>query len=498
MPDHRSLPAWPRLLALGAVGLVLLVLAVLGVSTWSWADDLRTEGRLLPATSIDGVDVGGLTADEAVAALRDRVDGLLDRPITVVHGEERWQTSARALGASTNAERVVAAAVRRGQEASLVELTQRRWGRGGDVELELVLQLPDGAGDALIGDIADALDTEVRDAWVIWDGVGLDLTPAQDGLRVDRGSSATALHRGLHDGAELVELTSEVLLPAVTTLALETAAAEVSQWITDALERPVTMHHGEASWTFAPHELGATPDVEPLIEAALAGQSLPPVTFAVDDEAVTTLVAAVSDDIEVAPRDARVEVGGGDVRILPERAGARLDRTGAVEAITAAMAGSSDRVELPVERVQPSVTAASLGNRMLVVDQTARRLHLYQGGAVVRSWPVAVGSGGSPTPTGIFTVGAKRYEPTWTNPAPDRWGSDMPARIGPGPDNPLGARAINWNRGGRDTLIRFHGTPNEDSIGQAASRGCVRMFNADVIELYDLIPSGTTIVSARG
>jgi hypothetical protein len=94
------------------------------------------------------------------------------------------------------------------------------------------------------------------------------------------------------------------------------------------------------------------------------------------------------------------------------------------------------------------------------------------------------------------TVGAKRFEPTWSNPALDRWGRDMPARIGPGPDNPLGVRALNWNRpGGGDTLIRFHGTPNEASIGTASSNGCVRMFNADVTELYDLVPSGVTILS---
>jgi lipoprotein-anchoring transpeptidase ErfK/SrfK len=60
----------------------------------------------------------------------------------------------------------------------------------------------------------------------------------------------------------------------------------------------------------------------------------------------------------------------------------------------------------------------------------------------------------------------------------------------------LGVRALNWNRpGGGDTLIRFHGTPNEASIGTASSNGCVRMFNADVIELYDLVPSGVTILS---
>jgi len=81
--------------------------------------------------------------------------------------------------------------------------------------------------------------------------------------------------------------------------------------------------------------------------------------------------------------------------------------------------------------------------------------------------------------------------PTWVNPSPDTWGKDLPASIPPGPNNPLGLRAINWDA----PAIRFHGTQALYSLGYNASHGCVRMANEDVIELYDLIDVGTPIVS---
>ena len=56
-----------------------------------------------------------------------------------------------------------------------------------------------------------------------------------------------------------------------------------------------------------------------------------------------------------------------------------------------------------------------------------------------------------------------------------------------GLDNPLGARALYIYKDGKDTLFRIHGTPEWRSIGKAASSGCVRMINQDVIDLYDRV-----------
>jgi lipoprotein-anchoring transpeptidase ErfK/SrfK len=135
---------------------------------------------------------------------------------------------------------------------------------------------------------------------------------------------------------------------------------------------------------------------------------------------------------------------------------------------------------------------------VLLVRQEERPLYHYVDGEIAADWPVAIGGGSSPTLTGLFTVGAKRRSPSWYNPDPDGWGEDMPEYIPPGPDNPLGMRALNWNRGGSDTLIRFHGAANVSSINQRASQGCVRLTNDDVLQLFDRLPSGTSIVSVWG
>ncbi len=63
-----------------------------------------------------------------------------------------------------------------------------------------------------------------------------------------------------------------------------------------------------------------------------------------------------------------------------------------------------------------------------------------------------------------------------------------------GPQNPLGARALYIYFGGRDSGYRIHGTNQPNRIGWAASSGCFRMLNQDVVDLYDRVPAGTRVV----
>jgi lipoprotein-anchoring transpeptidase ErfK/SrfK len=69
-----------------------------------------------------------------------------------------------------------------------------------------------------------------------------------------------------------------------------------------------------------------------------------------------------------------------------------------------------------------------------------------------------------------------------------RYGKDC---MKPGLSNPLGARALYlFNEDGEDTLFRLHGTPEWNSIGTAASSGCIRLMNQDIIDLYDRVRPG--------
>jgi lipoprotein-anchoring transpeptidase ErfK/SrfK len=73
-----------------------------------------------------------------------------------------------------------------------------------------------------------------------------------------------------------------------------------------------------------------------------------------------------------------------------------------------------------------------------------------------------------------------------------RWPHVRP--MGPGPANPLGARALYLFQGNRDTLYRIHGTNEPEKIGLAVSSGCIRMRNIDVVDLYNRVNIGTKVI----
>lgn len=121
----------------------------------------------------------------------------------------------------------------------------------------------------------------------------------------------------------------------------------------------------------------------------------------------------------------------------------------------------------------------------LVIDLSDRRLYVYNRDRLETSFPVAIGRGGWETPVGNHAVMQMQENPAWQHPFTNQV-------FPPGEGNPLGARWIGFWTDGTNS-IGLHGTPSEDSIGQAASHGCVRMFNQDVIALYERVTIGTPV-----
>lgn len=130
----------------------------------------------------------------------------------------------------------------------------------------------------------------------------------------------------------------------------------------------------------------------------------------------------------------------------------------------------------------------------ILVDTDARYLYYVLPGSKAIRYGVAVGEEAMAF-SGVATVGRMSEWPDWI-PTPDiqaRLGP-YPARVAGGPANPLGARALYLFQGSKDTLYRIHGTNQPEYIGQAISSGCIRMTNADVIDLFDRVRPGTTVV----
>lgn len=133
----------------------------------------------------------------------------------------------------------------------------------------------------------------------------------------------------------------------------------------------------------------------------------------------------------------------------------------------------------------------------IVVDPSAKFLYLvWENGQALR-YGVGVGREGFGW-SGRATIRRKAEWPTWT---PPRAMIEREPRLAPyadgmpgGLDNPLGARALYLYQDGRDTLYRLHGTNEPQSIGNAVSSGCIRLFNQDIIDLYRRTPTGTVVV----
>lgn len=136
----------------------------------------------------------------------------------------------------------------------------------------------------------------------------------------------------------------------------------------------------------------------------------------------------------------------------------------------------------------------------IVVDTGARHLYLVQPGGKAIRYGIGVGKAGFAW-SGSAHIGWKQQWPKWTPPEemiqrrPElrKWSADNGGMQG-GPSNPLGARALYLMKDGKDTLYRLHGTPQWNSIGTAASSGCIRLINQDVIDLYKRVPQGTKVV----
>ena len=132
----------------------------------------------------------------------------------------------------------------------------------------------------------------------------------------------------------------------------------------------------------------------------------------------------------------------------------------------------------------------------VVVDPGHKFLYLVLAQGQAIRYGIGVGREGFAW-SGAAVVKSKQEWPKWFPPADMMardpraapWANGMPGGL----DNPIGSRALYLWQGDKDTLFRIHGTNEPWSIGHAVSSGCIRMFNQDVLDLYNRVPEGTKV-----
>lgn len=130
----------------------------------------------------------------------------------------------------------------------------------------------------------------------------------------------------------------------------------------------------------------------------------------------------------------------------------------------------------------------------IVVRTSERRLYLVNGDGTAIRYPVAVGKPGKQW-SGATRIDGKYVEPAWAPPREvKRDNPRLPAVIAGGsPSNPMGSAALTLAGG----EYAIHGTNRPNSIGTYASYGCIRMYNQDVVDLYERVSVGTQVYVTR-
>jgi lipoprotein-anchoring transpeptidase ErfK/SrfK len=135
---------------------------------------------------------------------------------------------------------------------------------------------------------------------------------------------------------------------------------------------------------------------------------------------------------------------------------------------------------------RPALLTATQGK--IIIDKSKFRLRAYRDGKLVATFPIAIGQSRYPSPTGTFVVTEKLKNPTWIPPN-SPWAKGLEP-IPPGSGNPLGTRWI----GTSAPAVGIHGTPANNTIGTAASHGCIRMHIPDVEKLFNYVEVGESVV----
>lgn len=135
---------------------------------------------------------------------------------------------------------------------------------------------------------------------------------------------------------------------------------------------------------------------------------------------------------------------------------------------------------------------SSISMGAILCDTNDRVLHFWDSDGFYRIYPTSVPMTGDLTRRGRTEITLKRPSPEW-RPTENmlKRNPDLPRYVGPGPDNPLGVRALNLGFPG---AYRIHGTNDIRKIGRQSSNGCIGLFNEHILEVYDRVRVGTPVL----
>ncbi|MFC4453142.1 VanW family protein [Deinococcus sonorensis] len=337
MPSERTLSTARRhvlpVLGLGLGGAVLCGALALAISSGG--------GTIAPGLQVNGLDLGGLSREQALAKLQAQPATVPQ--VQVVAVGNRWTVPASTLGWKTDLEATVDAVLRASGERGVLDRVEAFLGQAKVQPLPLMERVDQAQAVKGLTTLSSSLTRPARNAKIIFDRTRYAVTPDQRGQQVNVAGAAQQFSQQ----PQLRTLTLTVL-PVEPQYSAASLRDVVEQG--NALVRPmqITLAGTDRTATLTALQVANLYWVRP------AGIEL-------DQDAVKSSLARIANTLDQPAHDARYALQGGKLTRVPEQSGVVLNQAQAARPLTEAVLDPAQRsVTLPVQTSQPTLTVASL------------------------------------------------------------------------------------------------------------------------------------------
>jgi vancomycin resistance protein YoaR len=353
----RSTSRPPRGGAGAGVYVVLGVLLVLVLSAGGglYYLDRSYEGRIYPNVTVQGIDVGELSPQQAEAALRARYGAFLQQPVTLSYGDQSWQPTIADVGIAFDFKGAIDDAYRAGRGHGLIENLREVyaiWQNG--LELPVYVSFDQNKLRAYVASATASLEQAPIDAQLRLDGTSAVTTPARTGRQVLVDQTVQDLSAALMTfKPQNVALRTRDLPPRLDDAAVAAGKAKLEAM----LQGPLTLKGENTEYVWEPGELALMLNLARIPQ----GDGTDLFDVSLNRYQVDRRIRKIADETGRGSVNPRVAWNNGDLKITKlGKPGIRLDEAAAEAMIFSAIGGADRTLALPLREVQPQVTEANL------------------------------------------------------------------------------------------------------------------------------------------
>lgn len=381
---RRPLP--PRRRQRSPLRLVLTTLLALGAILAipyliSFALPLLSGDRVPEGITLQGEAIGGMHRAELIALLEERHRDFTDAPLAIVFEGQTWSPSMRDLGATLNVERTADLAMSVGATSNPLERIRNWWllSRGG-LDLAPVLEVDSARVHAYLLSLTPDVELAPRDAALSLVAGKVLPTSARPGRQVLIDETTAEIIRSLMTlSPQNVPLRTRTLAPQIDDLAAEGAIRSARTL----LKSPLKLRQATRDWTWDEERIASM-----VVVRKEGGQLL----AEVDPERLARQIEKLAQIVDSGSSEPRLTFSDGRLQIVePGKPGLRLRQDAAADIILSALQSDLHAAELPIENVQPQVTAETLPS-LGIIEEVAEGRSSFEGSAPYRVTNIKAGA----------------------------------------------------------------------------------------------------------